>query len=143
MSRFGFKQRTLAAAIGIAMLAGSSIANAGGDRFECRSSAAGEDASMDARFEDDGDRMKFSTSFEAAPDGSFATGDMLGVSVGGQLVAVMQLAGAAPGDVTGDVDFDTTAQADDADAPFPVNFPAIGAGTDVMIGTFGCTLQAR
>jgi len=143
MSRSSFKERTFAAAIGVAILLGSTVANAGGDRFECRSSAPGEDASIDARFEDDSDRMKFSASFEAAPGGSFGTGDMLGVTVDGYLVAVMQLSGTAPGDVTGDVNFDTTAQVDDADAPFPANFPATGAGTNVLVGTFGCTLQAR
>lgn len=143
MSRNSLMEKALAAAMGAVLLASGTTAFAGGDRFECRAPVPGEDASMSARFEDDDDRMKFSASFEAAPGGSFAAGDMLGVTVDGELVAVMELAGAAIGDVTGDVDFDTTAQIDDADSPFPVNFPATGAGIDVMVGTFGCTLQAR
>lgn len=96
MSRNSLKRKTLATAMGITLLAGSATAFAGGDRLECRASMAGEDASMDARFEADGGRMKFSASFEAAPGGSFMAGDPLGVRVGSELVAYMVLAGAAP-----------------------------------------------
>jgi len=151
MSRNSLKGKTLAAAMGIALLAGSATAFAGGDRYECRGFVAGKDANMDARFEVDGDRKKFSVSFEAAPDSGFGVGDTFDVEVRGKMVATMEFdaerdaLGNVIGDIIGEVNFDTTAQADDADGPFPVNFPTdTGAKTKVeVVGTAYCALQVR
>ena len=149
MSRNSLKGKTLATAMGIALLAGSATALAGGDRdrSECRESLVGEDASMRARFEDDGDRMKFSASFEAAPGlPSFPAGNTLDVKVNGYLVDRMMLVGTGLDDVTGDVDFDTTAQEDDDDVQFPGNFPdnpTVVQFRNLDIDAFGCTLQER
>ncbi len=114
----------------------------GGDRIrlECKAEGA-VDISMDGKFESRRGRLKFDTSFEAAPGLGFDDGDLLDVTVAGTLVGQMELFQALNGDVEGDLNFDTTAQPDDDDLPFPPNFPAVGVGTSVVVGPLGCTLQ--
>lgn len=136
-------KKLLAIALAIAVLAIGSTAFAGGDRLECKAESATEDASMDGKFESDGARDKFSASFEAAPDGSFMAGDVLQVTVGAEDVGDITLAVLANGDLGGDLNFDTTAGPADDDSPFPGNFPGVGAGTIVNVGTLGCSLQNR
>ncbi len=60
------------------------------DRYECKSynltstdNKLTVDASMDARYQIEGDRDKFSVSFEADPRGNFEPNDVLQVTVGG------------------------------------------------------------
>jgi hypothetical protein len=97
---------------------------------------------MDAKFESRRGRRKFDSSFEAAPGLGFAAGGTLDVVVDGVLVGQMELFQALNGDVEGDLNFDTTAQADDDDLPFPPDFPSVDVGTSVVVGgTLGCTLQ--
>ncbi len=121
----------------------TSPAFAGGDRLECKGESARGDSSMDARYEVDEDRAKFSVSFEAAPGGASMAGDVKRVEVGGNLVGYITLAGELGGDLGGDLNFDSTAGPADQDRPFPANFPAVGAGDVVSVGTLGCDLQSR
>jgi len=114
----------------------------GRTRLECRVDAANEDASIRARFEQRDDRKKFSVELEAAPGGSYAAGDILNVFVNDELVGSMTLVDL--GDIVGEIGFDSTAQADDVDLPFPANFPTVGAGSIVEAGAqLACDLQAR
>jgi len=109
-------------------------------RLECESALGTEDASMDAEFRDGGDRLKFSAEFEAAQGGSFAPGDILQVKVDGETVGTIELV--LDVDVRGELNFDTEAQADDDDEPFPAFFPAISPGTIVEVGAqLACDMQ--
>lgn len=142
-----FHHKLLAMALGLSLVSASSITFAGGDRLECEDELLTEDASMDARFESDRGRDKFSASFEAAQDSSFAAGNVLQVTVdpvGASPVEVgaITLEVLPNGDLGGDLNFDTTAGPEDNDSPFPADFPAVGAGTIVKVGsTLQCDLQ--
>ena len=139
------KASSLALAMGLALA--SSTAYAGGDRIECDADSANGLTSMDARFEsetkDGVTREKFSTSFEAAPGGAHAAGHVLEVNVSGAIVGTMTLVAQPNGDLGGDSDFDTNLDRDaaDTDTPFPANWPGAEAGTVVLVGTLGCSLQ--
>jgi len=118
----------------------------GGDdnrtRMECDGSASTEDASISAKYEQRGNREKFSVQLEALPGGSFSPGDIVQIKVNGQTVGTAELVDL--GDIVGELDFDSTAQTDDTDLPFPANFPGISAGAMVQAGTqLGCDLQSR
>lgn len=109
-------------------------------RLECRAFGPG-DTSMKARYQKKRSREKLSVSFEAAPGGSFAVGDMLDVGFNGTVIGSMILSQPdGIGDVEGDLDFDTTADADDEDLPFP----SIVVDDDdvVMAGDLGCELKS-
>lgn len=111
-------------------------------RLECRSDAVTEDASIRVRYEQRGDRQKFSFELEAAPGGSYVEGDVLQIFVDNELVDSMTLVDL--GDIVGETDFDSTAQADDSDLLFPANFPAVGPGSIVEAGAqLACDLQVR
>ena len=135
-----FKPSLLMAAAAL-LLAGTAPASAGGnDRIRLRCDADGtQDISMDAKFESRRGRIKFDASFEAAPGLGFSAGQSLDVIVGGTFVGRMLLADI--GDIVGDLDFDTTAQADDDDLPLPGDFPALEEGTSVIVGPLGCALR--
>lgn len=135
----------LIAALAVAALSASQTTLAGEDRtrLECRDALALQDGSMQARYERDAERTKFSVEMEVLPGGALIAGDVLQVQVNGQLVGAIALTQGAT-DLVGGLDFDTTADALDADSPFPVNFPAVGPGSTVQIGTgLGCSLQIR
>ncbi len=134
-------KKLLAITLGIAVVAIGTTAFAGGDRLECKAESATEDASMDARFESDDGRDKFSASFEAAAGGSFVAGDVLDVFVNMVPVGSITLAVLPNGDIGGDLNFDTTAGPADEDSPFPPGFPAVMAGTRVDVGTLACNLN--
>lgn len=139
-------KRTIVALCAAAALApafaasGSSGKSAAQNSVRLACAAAGaQDFSADARFEDRRGRRKFDASFEAAPNLGFLPGQRLAVAVGGVTVGQMTLArDPVNGDVVGDLDFDTRP---DERAPFPANFPAVGAGTSVVIGPLGCALN--
>lgn len=98
---------------------------------------------MDGKFEaDDKGREKFSASVETLAG---EAGDVFQVRVDGELVGTINLAAQPDGNLGGDLDFDNNIDRDepDTDVPFPANWPGAGAGTDVFVGTLGCTLQAR
>ena len=64
---------------------------------------------------------------------------MLDVTVNGLSVGSMILdQPGGIGDIVGDLDFDSTGNADDEDLPFPAI--AIGDGDVVMVGELGCAL---
>lgn len=128
--------------LAVGLMAASTSAFAGGDRFECKASGAG-DTSMDGKFEDkDKGREKFSASFESL---NGAIGDVFQVTVDGEMVGNITLAAQPDGNLGGDLDFDNNIDRDEPDTtvPFPANWPGAGRGTIVMVGTLGCTLQAR
>jgi len=111
-------------------------------RMECDGDSSNEDASISAKYERKGSREKFSVDLEAQPGGSFFAGDIVQINVDGQTVGTIELFDL--GDIVGELNFDSTAQADDADLPFPANFPGISAGAMVQAGTqLGCDLQSR
>jgi hypothetical protein len=111
----------------------------GGTRLECKAFGPG-DTSMDARYEEKEGREKLSASFEAAPEGSFMAGNALDVIVNGVFVGNMILdQPGGVGDVVGDLNFDTTANPDDNDLPFPAI--VVGDGDVVMVGELGCALE--
>jgi hypothetical protein len=129
--------------LAVGLMAASSSAFAGGDKLECKAEGA-RDVSMDARFEQDGDRAKFDASFEAARGAGYAVGNVLQVRVGDEHVGDITLSVQLNGDLGGDLGFDNNVDRDAPDpdtVPFPANFPAVGAGTIVTIGTLGCSLQ--
>ena len=132
---------TAAVVLALGALVASGTASAGGNRIECDADSASGDSSMDGKFESEGGREKFSASFEVADDGSFAVGDMLDVTVKGVIVGKITLAVEPNGDLGGDLNFDSTADADDDDSPFPANWPGAAAGNTVSVGTLGCSLN--
>ena len=125
-------------------LAAAPSASAGRDdgrvRLRCKAEGA-QDFSIDAKYEERRGRIKFDSSFEAAPGLGFMNGDVLAVKVGGMTVGEMRLVETIGGDVEGDLNFDTTAQADDDDLPLPADFPDVSDGTGVVIGDLGCDLE--
>jgi len=110
-----------------------------GTRLECK--AIGPvDTSMDARYEEKEGREKLSISFEAAPGGLFAAGNVLLVTLNGAFLGNMILSQPdGIGDVEGDLNFDTTADPDDQDLPFPSI--VVGDGDVVMVDELGCELE--
>lgn len=107
-------------------------------RIQCTAEGA-TDHSISARYEQRGARRKFDASFEAAPGLGFAAGQFLAVRVGATQVGTMRLIrDAASGDIIGDLEFDT--RVDDGN-PFPANFPAVRAGTNVRVGPLACALR--
>ena len=131
----------IAAALLIASAAVPAVAG-DNDQVRLRCDADGtQDISMDAKFESRNGRIKFDASFEARPGLGFGAGQTLDVKVGGVSVGQMTLVNI--GDVIGDLNFDTTAQANDDDVPLPGGFPSgVRGGTSVMVGPLGCALQA-
>ena len=130
-----------ALALALALGASLPIFAGGGDRTRLRCSAEGiQDISMDAKYEARGNRVKFDTSFEALPGLGFNAGDSLEVAIGGISLGQMRLV--SIGDIVGDLNFDTTAQANDDDMPLPGQFPSnVASGTSVTVGPLGCALQ--
>jgi len=126
----------LAVALGV-----PNVASAGSDdRVRLRCDAEGvQDISMDAKFESRNGRIKFDASFEAQPGVGYSAGQTLDVKVGGVSVGRMTLF--SIGDIVGDLNFDTTAQANDDDLLLPSGFPSVGEATSVMVGPLGCALQ--
>jgi len=117
------------------------VANAlagSGTRLECK--ALGPvDTSMDARYEKKRNREKLSISFEAAPGGLFSAGNVLEVKLNDEFLGSMILVQPdGVGDVEGDLDFDTKADPDDEDLPFPSI--VVADGDAVMVGELGCEL---
>lgn len=127
----------VAAAFTGSMVCGSAFAGDERTRLECDSEGVG-DTSMDARYQERRNRAKFDGSFEAAPGGNFADGDVLAVVVGGIEVGSVALTTQFNGDLGGDIEFDT--RADELD-PFPGNFPDVTSGTSVTVGPLGCALE--
>jgi hypothetical protein len=108
-------------------------------RLECRAFGQG-DTSMKARYKEKRNREKLSISFEAAPGGSFAAGDELQVTFNNAFLGSMILTQrGGRGDVEGDLDFDTKADSDDKDFPFPSII--VGEGDMIMVGGLGCELE--
>ena len=127
----------VAAALMASTAGGNAFAGDDRTRMRCDSDGAG-DTSMDARYEERRGRTKFDGSFEAAPGGAFAEGDMLPVVVGGIDVGYITLLTQINGDLGGDIEFDT--QADEFN-PFPSDFPEVFDGTSVIVGPLGCDLE--
>ena len=128
----------------LAALAAFSVTVASADaannrvRRECDASGAG-DISMSAKYEKRDNRKKFSTEFEAAPNGAYAEGDRIAIRVDGVEVGAVRLESVVGGDLVGDLNFDT--KADDADElPFPGNWPGAGKGTKVEVQAKGATV---
>jgi hypothetical protein len=126
----------VAAAFAGSMVSGSALAGGDRIRLQCDSQGVG-DTSMDARYQERRGRAKFDGSFEAAPGGDFADGDLLTVVVGSIEVGTIALTTQLNGDIGGDIEFDTRA---DELNPFPKNFPDVAAGTSVTVGPLGCAL---
>lgn len=127
----------VSAALAASMMSGVAFAKDDRVRLRCDSEGAG-DISMDARYKQRRNRVKFDGSFEAAPGGNYIDGDMLTVSVGGEEVGQLMLTTRLNGDLEGDIEFDTRVDEND---PFPENFPEVFEGTSVTIGTLGCDLD--
>lgn len=145
-------KQPLAIILGMTLAAAGNIALAGGGtRVECDNDSVAGDANMAARSESRGDREKFDTSFEAFPGGPYVAGDVLSVVVNEtDDVGTITLGTGCDvvGDVCGELNYDSTADPDDEDDPFPAGFPAVGAGTLVQIvaadgTTIGCRLSDR
>ncbi|MCQ1059165.1 hypothetical protein ACQKPX_12645 [Photobacterium sp. DNB23_23_1] len=136
---------TVVGIVSLIAFSGSSIAkDEDRKRIECEKRGA-YDTSMDARFEARDDRKKFDVSFEAAPGGKFYYGQVLNVYVDYERVGSMTLRYEGY-DLEGDLEFDShvDSQYDDS-VPFPKNFPSVGYGTHVTIGSYedgylSCTL---
>ena len=124
----------------LVILCGATAFAGGQDRIRLRCDAQGvQDISMDAKFESRNGRAKFDASFEARPGGAYSAGQVLDVKVGG--ISIGQMTLVSIGDIVGDLNFDTTAQADDDDLLLPGGFPAVDVATSVMVGPLGCALQ--
>lgn len=125
-------------AAGLAAAEPAAAQNATRLRLQCTADGA-TDHSISARFEQRGARRKFDASFEAAPGLGWAAGQFLEVRVATVRVGAMRLIrDAASGDIIGDLEFDT--RVDDG-SPFPANFPAVRAGTNVRVGPLACALR--
>jgi hypothetical protein len=108
-------------------------------RLECRAFGPG-DTSMKARYKKKKSREKLSVSFEAAPGGSFVVGDRLDVEFNGTVLGSMILSQPdGIGDIEGDLDFDSKADSDDEDLPFPSI--VVGDGDEITVGELGCRLE--
>jgi len=103
-------------------------------RAELSAPAAAGDISGKAKFEDKGDRAKFSVEIEG-----LVPGDSFDVMVGGVVVGIIDVDAFG----RGNLDFDTTAGPNDVDLPFPANFPEVGAGTLIQVGQLSGTLQEK
>jgi hypothetical protein len=114
-------------------------------RVELECDAEGpRDISMDADYEDRGNRQRFSVEFEASRRSEFSVRQRMTVLVDGVDVGEVRLQRDREGDVVGDLNLDTNAgrRAD----PFPKNFPAVDAGTRVRVlidgdRVLGCRLR--
>lgn len=131
--------------VSLVAFSGSSLAkDEDRTRLECEKRGA-YDTSMDARYEVRDDRRKFDASFEAAPGGKFYDGQELSVYVDYERVGTMVLRYEGY-DLQGDLEFDSNVDGyyDDS-VPFPENFPPVGYGTHVTVGSYeagylSCTL---
>ena len=131
--------------VSLIVFSGSSLAkDEDRTRLECEKRGA-YDTSMDARYEARDDREKFDASFEAAPGGKFYSGQELSVYVDYEMVGKMVLRYEGY-DLEGDLEFDSNVDGPyDDSVPFPENFPSVGYGTHVTIGSYevgylSCTL---
>ena len=132
-------------ATAISLIGSSSASFARGDRtrLECTSHLVLEDASARARFEARDGRAKFNVEVEARPGGSFQAGDVLRVSIDGEIVGNLVLEQGAV-DLITELEFDTDLEPGDTELPFPANFPPVSAGSVVQVGAqFACDLQDR
>lgn len=126
--------------------------HAGGLRFSCDHSNTG-DAKMSARYLHSVNRALFDVSFKAPVSQSYTAQQQLEVRVDGYVVAYVALDVRDGGIIGGSLSFDSYANAgltqDVSGAPFPSSWPGalppqpvgVSAGSRVMIGSIGCTLQ--
>lgn len=135
------------AAFGLASLAGSAEALAGGKgsggsgggdetrlRAEMIAPVAAGDVGGKADFRDKRGRRKFSVEIEG-----FAPGEMFDVTVKNEVVGTIEVDGLG----VGDFNLDSTAQPDDQADPFPPNFPALDGGEKVEVGPLEGNLQPK
>jgi hypothetical protein len=136
-----------ACALACSVLAFASVTAQARDlRLECDAFGA-NDTTMHARYEErDSGRRKFSTEFEAAPNGPYAAGQRMVALVDGVKVGAVRLKTVVGGDLVGDLNLDSTAGAGDDAKPFPSDFPPVDRGTKVVVrinnkNVLGCRLQ--
>lgn len=128
-------------------------ANANEVRIACDKSD-NNDASLVVRYIHTPARALFDASFKAPPSTSFVARQKLEVRVDGIVVGYIEINTRNDGSFGASISFDSHANAgltvNTAIKPFPVDWPGslppqpvgIGAGSRVMIGSIGCTLDA-
>jgi hypothetical protein len=98
--------------LAVGLMAASTSALAGGQRFECDGTGDG-DVSVSARFEIDGDRRKFDASYEATPPDGKSAGSFVIVALGDKFLGKFELAAnddpeeGRVDDIIGDLSYDT------------------------------------
>jgi hypothetical protein len=128
----------IGAAIGALLLTNpvGGTARAGGDETRFRTDldpTTAADVSGGAEYREKRGRRKFSVEVEG-----FAPGSSFDVMIGGETVWTIVIGPAG----LGEVNLDDTAGPNDGDDPFPADFPAIGGGELVKVGSVEGTLQA-
>jgi hypothetical protein len=96
--------------------------------------AGGGDISGNIDFRQEGGRERISVEVEG-----FTPGESLDVVVDGITVGRVSIDTFG----RGDLNFDTTAQPNDLDLPFPADFPNVGAGSVVMVGPLSGEIGVR
>ena len=111
------------------------------------------DARMSARYIHTPGRALFDVSYKAPASTDLDAREALEVRVNGYVVGYAELAPRGPGKMGASLSFDSYANEGIADNPkitaFPASWPGslppqpigIGAGSRIMIGSLGCTLQ--
>lgn len=115
------------------------------NRLRCDARGAGHIA-LHARYEERARpkraRKKFNAEFEALAGGAFVAGQHITFLVDSVVVGNAALAAVVGGEVAGELELDTNANAHNGKTPFPSNFPAIGSGSVIEARQAGKTVLA-
>lgn len=139
VTRFRHELTRWTVALVLMVLAGGSLAFAGGSETRLRSRLTTDrprdiSGQVDFRNRLDEGRRQFSVEIEG-----FSEGRMFDVMVAGVVVGTVTIDAFG----FGNLDFDDTADPDDLDLPFPPNFPAVDGGERVEVGPLSGTLQLK
>ena len=140
----GFTVISAVAAIAAAtVLLSATPSEAKSDKIRFRCKAETETTQMDARFEErtKKSRKKFRAQFEGSGDG-LVSGAQLSVVVDAVTVGSMTLVQEVPGEVEGQLRFDSKGRFGKKALPFPSNFPLISEGALVELQLAGTTVLA-
>lgn len=136
----------------VAVLSSATPSEAKWDRVRFGCKAETETTKLDARYEErtrvqrssvrkDESRSQFRAQFEGSGEG-LVPGAQLGVLVDSVAVGNITLVEEVPGEVEGQLRFDSKARGGKKVQPFPNTFPAIDQGTLVELQLAGATLIA-
>jgi len=133
----------VAAAAAAVVLASATPSDAKSQKKRFRCGAETATSQMDARFEDrtlPKVRKTFRAAFEGDVGGGVMAGAQLAVVVNSVTVGNITLVQEVPGEVEGQLRFDSKGKFGHKIGPFPATFPVIAAGSTVELQLAGTTL---